>query len=92
MVQECALKVDIAVFPARDDTEIGRHGVNLCVRHKARIIQARAAYSKADVVLWDKSLSAFDAVLSSHLAQEFVGPEVLLPGELCIIAMHHVSL
>lgn len=45
----CALRVDLAMFPAGDLTEIGEKGITLSGGQKARIALARAVYSRAKV-------------------------------------------
>ena len=47
----CALKQDIAMLPAGDETEIGEKGINLSGGQKARVSLARAMYSNAQVLI-----------------------------------------
>lgn len=56
----CALRQDIAQFPAGDQTEIGERGVNLSGGQRQRISLARAMYAGSDIVLFDDPLSALD--------------------------------
>ena len=64
-----ALKTDLKLFPAGDETEIGEKGINLSGGQKARLCIARALYrhvtKNVDIVMFDDPLSAVD----NHVAQ-----------------------
>ena len=60
VVEACALKKDIELFPNKYDTPVGQRGVVLSGGQKARVSLARAVYSCADVYLLDDPLSAVD--------------------------------
>ncbi|MFN9899749.1 MAG: ATP-binding cassette domain-containing protein, partial [bacterium] len=47
----CALEQDLRSLPLRDLSLIGERGINLSGGQKARLSLARAAYSRAQVVL-----------------------------------------
>ena len=47
---------DIAIMPARDDTEIGERGINLSGGQRCRVSLARAVYRDADIYLLDDPL------------------------------------
>ena len=55
------------MLPNGEETEIGEKGINLSGGQKARVSLARAAYSGADIVLMDDSLSAVDAYVGKTL-------------------------
>jgi ATP-binding cassette subfamily C (CFTR/MRP) protein 1 len=57
----CALTTDLKQFVNGDLTEIGERGVTISGGQKQRISLARAAYSDADVIVFDDPLSAMDA-------------------------------
>lgn len=59
-VRLCALREDIAAFPAGIDTEIGEQGINLSGGQKQRLALARAVMQKPTVALLDDPLSAVD--------------------------------
>ena len=58
MIYQCALKRDLALFEAGDQTEVGEKGLTLSGGQKARITLARAIYSSASIILLDDVLAA----------------------------------
>ncbi|KAI0674258.1 multidrug resistance-associated ABC transporter [Trametes maxima] len=67
IIKACCLEPDLAMLPDGEETEIGEKGINLSGGQKARVSLARAAYSGADIVLMDDSLSAVDAYVGKKL-------------------------
>ncbi|PSC76242.1 multidrug resistance-associated 1 isoform X1 [Micractinium conductrix] len=67
VLEACALRPDLELLPAGDDTEIGEKGVNLSGGQRHRVALARACYAYADVYLLDDPLSAVDAHVGRHL-------------------------
>jgi len=61
VLEACCLKEDIKQFMAGDETEIGERGITISGGQKQRIAIARAAYSRADIIVLDDPLSAMDA-------------------------------
>ena len=53
VVATCALKADLHVLPAGDNTMIGEIGIKLSGEQKQRVTLARAVYSKARYMLLD---------------------------------------
>ena len=51
VIDACALRPDIDILPAGDQTEIGEKGINLSGGQKQRISVARTMYSDRDVIL-----------------------------------------
>jgi len=74
----CALKPDIEILPAGDQTEIGEKGINLSGGQKQRISLARAVYSQADIYILDDPLSAVDAHVGKHIFESVIGPKGIL--------------
>ena len=46
VLEACQLLPDLAMLPARDDTEIGEHGINISGGQKQRVAIARACYRR----------------------------------------------
>ena len=57
MLRATALERDLEQLENGDSTSIGERGLNLSGGQKARLALARAAYSRADVLLLDDVLS-----------------------------------
>ncbi|XP_057844823.2 putative ABC transporter C family member 15 isoform X3 [Cryptomeria japonica] len=70
VLQACAFKKDLELFPYGDQTEIGERGINLSGGQKQRIQIARALYQDADIYLFDDPFSAVDAHTGTHIFQE----------------------
>ncbi|TCD67438.1 hypothetical protein EIP91_012410 [Steccherinum ochraceum] len=87
MISACCLEHDLEMLPNGENTEIGEKGINLSGGQKARVSLARAAYSGADIVLMDDSLSAVDAYVGRRILEEclLTGP---LAGKTRILATH----
>ncbi len=51
VIDACALRPDIDILPAGDQTEIGEKGINLSGGQKQRISVARTMYSGRDIIL-----------------------------------------
>ena len=90
-VDAAALKADLVVLPAGEETEIGEKGVNLSGGQKARVSLARAAYSRADVVVLDDPLSAVDAHVGRHLFAHVLGPRGLLGATTRVLVTHQTQ-
>ncbi len=79
-IECCALKHDLEMLPAGDQTEIGEKGITLSGGQKARVALARAVYHGADISLIDDALSAVDAHVAKHIFDECITKD-LLEGE-----------
>ncbi|VEU33619.1 unnamed protein product [Pseudo-nitzschia multistriata] len=79
-IECCALKHDLEMLPAGDQTEIGEKGITLSGGQKARVALARAVYHDSDISLIDDALSAVDAHVAKHLFDECITKD-LLSGE-----------
>lgn len=71
-IAACCLDSDLAILPAGDETEIGEKGINLSGGQKARVALARAAYSQADLYLFDDPLSAVDAHVGKSIFEHCI--------------------
>ena len=72
VIDACALRPDLSILPAGDQTEIGERGITLSGGQKQRLNIARAIYFDADVVLMDDPLSAVDAHVGRHIMDEAI--------------------
>ncbi|EJD40251.1 cadmium ion transporter [Auricularia subglabra TFB-10046 SS5] len=61
VIKTCSLQQDLDMLQYGDRTEIGEKGINLSGGQRACVSLARAAYSRADIVLFDDPISALDA-------------------------------
>ncbi|EMD36548.1 hypothetical protein CERSUDRAFT_115579 [Gelatoporia subvermispora B] len=71
-IAACSLEHDLEMLPNGENTEIGEKGINLSGGQKARVSLARAAYSGADIVLMDDSLSAVDAYVGKAILENCI--------------------
>ncbi|KAH6565614.1 hypothetical protein BASA50_007974 [Batrachochytrium salamandrivorans] len=90
VVTACALRRDLETFQGGDLTEIGEKGVNLSGGQKQRVSLARAAYSRAQIVLLDDPLSAVDAPTARQLFYECILD--LFKGRTVLLVTHAVGL
>jgi len=92
ILNACALKDDIAILPAGDQTEIGERGINLSGGQKARVSLGRAMYSaETRLLLLDDPLSAVDSHVGSHLFSEAIAGGIGI-GRTRILVTHHVHI
>ncbi|KAI9307717.1 multi drug resistance-associated protein MRP [Cunninghamella echinulata] len=91
VLEACALKPDIQILSAGDQTEIGESGINLSGGQKARVSLARAVYARADVYLLDDPLSAVDAHVGRHIFEHVIGPNGLLRNKARLLVTHGIS-
>ncbi|CAE6506129.1 unnamed protein product [Rhizoctonia solani] len=91
VLDACALRPDLRIFPAGDQTEIGEKGVSLSGGQRARCAIARAVYSYSKTVLLDDPLAAVDMHTARHLVDKcLAGP--LMQGRTIILVTHHVRM
>jgi len=72
VIDACSLRHDLSILEDGDMTEIGERGINLSGGQKQRISVARAAYSNADVFIFDDPLSALDPEVASKVFDECI--------------------
>ena len=87
VVEACALKEDIELFPDMDETVIGQKGVALSGGQKARVSLARAVYSCADVYVLDDPLSAVDQKVGDQIFEKCICG--LLGDKITVLVSHH---
>ena len=93
IIEACALKTDLEILPAGDNTEIGESGINLSGGQKQRIGIARAIYSNADLYLLDDPLSAVDAHVGKHLFENVLHSKTgLLKDKTRVIATNSLNI
>ncbi|CAE6522225.1 unnamed protein product [Rhizoctonia solani] len=91
VLDACALRPDLKIFPAGDQTEIGEKGVSLSGGQRARCALARAVYSYSKTVLLDDPLAAVDMHTARHLVDKcLAGP--LMEGRTIVLVTHHVRM
>ncbi|CAD5116964.1 DgyrCDS5802 [Dimorphilus gyrociliatus] len=94
VINACALKSDMDVLPAGDETEIGERGINVSGGQKQRISLARAVYQDCDIYLFDDPLSAVDSHVGKHIFENVIGPTGLLRNKVRtrILVTHSLSI
>ncbi|XKL66878.1 hypothetical protein PGB90_010298 [Kerria lacca] len=90
-VEACALKMDLEILPAGDQTEIGEKGINLSGEQKQRISLARAVCFDADIYFLDDPLSAVDSHVGKHIFDYVIGPNGLLRKKTRIFVTHNIT-
>jgi ATP-binding cassette, subfamily C (CFTR/MRP), member 1 len=88
VVDACALRPDLKMFPYGDLTELGERGITISGGQKQRLNIARAIYSDADIILMDDPLSAVDAHVGRHIMDNAICG--LLKGKCRILATHQL--
>jgi ATP-binding cassette subfamily C (CFTR/MRP) protein 1 len=72
VIEACSLTHDLKILEDGDMTEIGERGINLSGGQKQRISVARAAYSDADVFIFDDPLSALDPEVAEKVFEKCI--------------------
>lgn len=88
VIEACALRPDLDMLPAGDQTEIGERGITVSGGQKQRLNIARAIYYNSDLVLMDDPLSAVDAHVGRHIMDQAICG--LLQGKCRILATHQL--
>lgn len=88
VVDACALRPDLEMLPAGDNTEIGERGITVSGGQKQRLNIARAIYFDADIILLDDPLSAVDAHVGRHIMDNAICG--LLKNKCRVLATHQL--
>ncbi|KAF5327417.1 hypothetical protein D9619_004696 [Psilocybe cf. subviscida] len=91
VLHQCALKRDLELFEAGDQTEVGEKGLTLSGGQKARVTLARAIYSFAEIILLDDVLAALDVHTSKWIVEECLKGD-LVRGRTVLLVTHNVAL
>ncbi|KAI0711801.1 P-loop containing nucleoside triphosphate hydrolase protein [Cerioporus squamosus] len=91
VLDQCALRRDLELFDAGDETEVGEKGLTLSGGQKARITLARAVYSSAEILLLDDILAALDVHTSRHIVEKCLKGDILR-GRTIILVTHNVAM
>uniref|UniRef100_A0A8H8CHL8 P-loop containing nucleoside triphosphate hydrolase protein n=1 Tax=Psilocybe cubensis TaxID=181762 RepID=A0A8H8CHL8_PSICU len=91
VINQCALKHDLELFEAGDNTEVGEKGLTLSGGQKARLTLARAVYSSAEILLLDDILAALDVHTAKAVVNDCLKGD-LVRGRTIILVTHHVTL
>ena len=73
VVNACALSIDIARFPAGEQTTVGNKGMSLSGGQKQRLALARALYSRIPILVLDDIFSGLDIHSLKHIAGSVFG-------------------
>jgi ABC-type multidrug transport system fused ATPase/permease subunit len=91
VLDACALTPDLAKFKAGDLSLIGENGIGLSGGQRARVVLARAVYSRTKILLLDDPLSALDQQTAEAIVQKcFNGP--LLKDRTVVLVTHRTDL
>ncbi|KAH9846280.1 P-loop containing nucleoside triphosphate hydrolase protein [Lenzites betulinus] len=91
VLEQCALKRDLALFDAGDHTEVGEKGITLSGGQKARITLARAVYSTANILLLDDILAALDVHTAKWIVEKCLKGD-LLQGRTIVLVTHNIAM
>ncbi|TFY61104.1 hypothetical protein EVG20_g7183 [Dentipellis fragilis] len=91
VLYQCALKRDLTLFDAGDQTEVGEKGLTLSGGQKARVTLARAIYSSADIVLLDDILAALDVHTARWIVDKCLKGD-LIRGRTLLLVTHNVAM
>ncbi|SSD61660.1 related to Bile pigment transporter 1 [Saccharomycodes ludwigii] len=91
-LKACQLLPDLEILPDGDQTMVGEKGISLSGGQKARLVLARAVYSRSDIYLLDDVLSAVDAEVSSNIIQQVLSRETgILKNKTIILATNAIK-
>lgn len=89
VIDACSLRHDISILEDGDQTEIGERGITLSGGQKQRVSLARAAYSGADVLIFDDPLSALDPEVAQKVFENCING--LLAGKTRLLVTNNLQ-
>ncbi|KAF8242865.1 P-loop containing nucleoside triphosphate hydrolase protein [Wilcoxina mikolae CBS 423.85] len=90
-LEACALEKDLEVLEDGDKTEIGANGINLSGGQRWRVSFARAAYSRAGILVLEDIFSAVDFHVGKQILENGLTGD-LMRGRTRILVTHHLKL
>ena len=91
VIDACALRRDLQILDAGEQTLVGEKGITLSGGQKQRISLARALYSNSRHILLDDCLSAVDSHTAKHIFNQALMGK-LMAQRTCILVSHNVAL
>ncbi|XP_033647324.1 ATP-binding cassette sub-family C member 9-like [Asterias rubens] len=91
VIDACALKPDIDILPAGDQTEIGEKGINLSGGQKQRVSVGRTMYSDRDIIILDDPLSALDVHVGRHLFEHGIMKLLVKRNRTVVLVTHQLQ-
>jgi len=90
-LEACALEKDLEALTDGDATEIGANGINLSGGQRWRVSFARAAYSRAGILVLEDIFSAVDFHVGKQILENGLTGD-LMHGRTRILVTHHLKL
>lgn len=78
IVEACQLLDDFCQLAAGDETVVGSDGMNLSVGQRHRVALARAAYTRAEIMVVEDIFGSQDQITARAMIQRLFGPDGLL--------------
>ncbi|CAK0732404.1 hypothetical protein CVIRNUC_000127 [Coccomyxa viridis] len=89
VLSACHLDSDLQQLSEGDMTQLADRGSDMSGGQCARIALARAAYSRASVMLLDDPLSALNGSVANHVYNSVIGRNGIMKGSAILLATHH---